>query len=256
MAEAAFWRTGITKVEPNRVLLRGYDLAQLIGHYSFGDVVYLLLSGVLPEGKQGEMMEAILVALADHGLAAVSADTVRFVASAGVPLQASVAAGIIAMGDWHGGAIEEAARMFQEAAPQGKEVKTLASQVVRAYQQAGRRMSGYGHPYHSDDPRTLRLLELAQEWGLAGGHIALARAIERELERQAGRKLPLNVEGAVAAIISDLGLDWRLGKGFFVIARAAGLVAHAFEEATRERPLRRVSLAEIHYDGPEERRPP
>ncbi len=92
-----FWKTGISKVEPNKILIRGYNLSHLIGKYSFGDIVYLLFSGELPSENEGRMIEAILVAGCDHSLAAPSANSVRFVSSSGVPLQASVAAGIISL---------------------------------------------------------------------------------------------------------------------------------------------------------------
>src|SRR3712207_389604 len=101
-----FWKTSISKVSPNEILVRGYRVDELTRTRSFGDVVYLLLTGDLPKGNQGKLVEAILVSCCDHGLASPSADAVRFVASAGVPLQTAVAAGVSAIGEWHGGAIE------------------------------------------------------------------------------------------------------------------------------------------------------
>lgn len=260
-----FWRTRISQVSPNEIRIRGYDLTEMIGKYSFGDAVFLLMKGELPVGNEGRMVEAMLLSGCDHSLMAPSTDAVRFVASAGVPLQAAVAAGIIALGDSHGGAIEECARVLQEALgtapapgesvgtpPQGltpEEITAIGREVVARHRVERKRILGYGHPVHTEDPRTGKLLALAREWGIAGAHCELSLAIERELAA-GGRAIPLNVDGAIAGIMSDMGLDWRLGKGFYVIARAAGLVAHAHEQMTREKPFRAIPLNEIEYVGP------
>src|SRR5829696_1657992 len=107
-----FWKTSISKVSPNEILVRGYRIEQLTRGRSFGDVVYLLLTGELPTGREGELVEAILVSCCDHSLASPSADAVRFVASSGVPLQTAVAAGVSAIGEVHGGAIEPCAKIL------------------------------------------------------------------------------------------------------------------------------------------------
>src|SRR5947209_13485104 len=104
--DRAFWRTAISSVRPNEIRVRGYDLIELIGSRPFGDVVYLLLSGDLPRANQGRMMDALLVSACEHSVLAPSVNAARFVASAGVPLQAAVAAGTIGLGDSHGGAVE------------------------------------------------------------------------------------------------------------------------------------------------------
>lgn len=250
-----FWKTGISKVEPNKILIRGYNLSHLIGKCSFGDIVYLLFSGELPSENEGRMIEAILVAGCDHSLAAPSANSVRFVSSSGVPLQASVAAGIISLGDLHGGAIEQCAKILQENLKRKKKsnIQILAKNIVAECRKNKKRVVGYGHPYHSEDPRTKKLIELATRFKIAGPHLLLAKAIEDELRRQIRKALPLNVDGAIAAIISDIGLDWRLGKGFYIIARSSGLIAHAYEQIVREKPFKAVALDKINYDGPKER---
>jgi citrate synthase len=165
-------------------------------------------------------------------------------------LNAAVAAGILTIGDSHGGAIEACAKLLQEHAGEGDPERT-AARVVAEAREAKRRLPGFGHRMHGTDPRSVKLLEIAREDGLAGDHVALALAIEAELERQTGRRLPLNVDGAIAAVASEMGFDWRLGKGFFIVSRAAGLVAHAFEERAREKPMRKLADFTAVYDGPE-----
>src|SRR4029453_7924360 len=139
----------ISQVKPNEILVRGYPIEQLTRHCCFGDVVFLLLTGELPARNEGGLAEAILVAACEHSLASPSVDAVRFVASSGVPLQTAVAAGVSAIGDVHGGAIEPCARIFRDAVAGGKS----AAQVLKELKNQKQRMPGFGHPVHTDDPR-------------------------------------------------------------------------------------------------------
>jgi citrate synthase len=249
-----FWRTAISDVGPNRVRVRGYDLMELIGRRPFGDVVYLLLSGELPAGNEGRMVDAVLVSACEHSVVAPSVDAARFVASTGVPLQAAVAAGTIGLGDHHGGAVDAGAQMLLEAEGEGAtKAQDAARAVATRYRERRRRLPGYGHVVHDPDPRGRRLLEVAEELGLAGRYVELARAFEDATEEVFGRRLAMNIDGAMAAILLELGLDPRLGKAFYVIARAPGLVAHVFEEQTRERPYRDVGWGDVAYVGPDPR---
>jgi len=172
------------------------------------------------------------------------------VISGGNPLHVGVAAGILTFGEAHGGAIESAARILQETAARDGEVQDLAAARVAEALSSKERLPGFGHRYYKEaDPRTARIFGIAKEEGFFGRHSALAEAMARELKNQSGRPLVLNVDGAIAAIISDMGFDWRLGKGFFIMGRVVGLVAQAFEEIVRERPFRRLSEEEMEYDG-------
>jgi citryl-CoA lyase len=250
------WRTAISRVQPGEIRIRGYDLADLIGTRSFGDVVYLLLAGDLPSGNEGRMVEACLVACAEHSVVAPSVDAARFAASAGVPLQAAVAAGMIGLGDHHGGAVDAAARMLLDAAATGAPEREAAREVVERRKAEGRRLPGFGHVVHDPDPRAGRILEVAEELGFRSRWCSLAEAVETAAQEVFGRPLRMNVDGALAAILLELGLDWRLGKAFYVVARAPGFVAHVFEEQTRERPYRDIGWQSVTYDGPEPREVP
>jgi citrate synthase len=246
----AFWRTRISEVKPNEVRIRGYDLMELIGSRSFGDVVFLLLSGDLPESNEGRMMEALLVSCAEHSLIAPSVDAARFVASAGVPLQAGVAAGMLALGDAHGGAVEDGADMLLEAVELHREPAHAARTMVARFREEGRRVPGYGHVVHEPDPRGRRLFEVAKDLGHHGRYCELALAFEPALREALGRDLLMNIDGAMAALLLELGLDPSLGKAFYVIGRAPGLVAHVHEEQTRERPYRDIGWRNVRYEGP------
>ena len=244
------WRTGISRVRPNEIVVRGHDLMNLIGNRSFGDVVYLLLSGELPEGNEGRMVEAMLVAGCEHSVVAPSVAAARYAASAGVPLQAAVAAGTIALGDHHGGAVDACARVLLDARETGKPDAEAAMEACRGVKEAGRRLPGFGHVVHDADPRAARLFEVAGDLGFRGAWCALAEAVEGVTAEVFGKRLRINVDGAMAVLMLELGLDWRLGKAFYVIARAPGFVAHVHEEQTRERPYRSVDWQDVEYDGP------
>lgn len=239
----AFWKTSLSAVEPNKILIRGYRIQDLMERCTFGDMVYLTFRGELPSGLEGRMLEMIFTSSTDHSFLAPSVDATRFVASGGVPLQAAVAAGVIALGEHHGGAIELCAKTLQEGVKAG----TSAAEIVGGFKERKQRVPGIGHPIHTADPRTVKLTAKAHEWKLAGAHLALAESIALEI------KLPLNIDGAISGIISDIGIPWQYGKAFFIIPRVVGLAAHAVEEVARERPFRAIDLNDVAYDGPAER---
>ena len=255
---STFWRTSISKVEPSKILIRGYRIEDLIGRYSFAETVYLLFTGKLPTEGEGRIMDAMLTSCVDHSLASPSTDALRFVAASGTTIQAAIAAGILTFGKYHAASIEPCAQMLQEGITKldhdpHLNIEKVAQQIVQEHRNDKKRIIGYGHAYHKEDPRTKKLLQLAKELGVAKDHVALAEAIEVELERQAGKKLILNVDGSIAAIISDIGIDWRLATAFFIMSRIPGLAAHYFEQITKERPYKSIPLEEISYEGPEER---
>jgi citrate synthase len=252
-----FWKTSISKVEPNKILVRGYNLMDLVGKYTYADLTYLLWRGELPSANHSKMMDMLLTVCLEHSLNAPSVDAAVFVASSGVPLQSAVSAGIAAMGEWHGGAIEEAAKMFQEGvAVRDKSEQQIAEEILRTKSSRREKISGYGNPTHTADPRTKRLLELAKETDLYGPHVKLALTIESLTDTFFQKHLILNVDGCIAAIASDMGFDWRLGKGFFIVSRTPGLVAHAYEQMYFEKPYKAPHWSEIGYTGVSERKVP
>jgi citrate synthase len=129
----------------------------------------------------------------------------------------------------------------------------VAEAVMDELKAGGERMSGFGHRVHTNDPRTARLFELAGEAGVGGAHMQAARAVERVFQA-AGKPLPINVDGAMAAILADMGFPHELMNGMFMIARLPGLVAHVAEEKRRQRPMRRIDPVNHVYDGPPPRR--
>jgi succinyl-CoA synthetase alpha subunit len=256
MSEAeqkAVWHSAITRIEPNKVAVRGYDIADLMGRVPFGAAVYLILTGELPSPAVARLMDAILVSSIDHGATPPSALAARTVASTGATLSASVAAGIMSINRHHGGAIEDCARQLKaiadRAAQESISLEEAATRTLAAMRETGERMSGFGHRLHTKDPRTARLFELAREAGVDGAHMQAARAVEKAFA-DAKKSLPINVDGAIGAILADLKLTPAAFNGIFMIARTPGLIAHVIEEQRREKPMRRIDPMNHGYDGP------
>ncbi|MBE0432561.1 citryl-CoA lyase [candidate division WOR-3 bacterium] len=249
------WETGISKIEPNHIVTRGFRQEELIGNVPFASVFFLLIKSRMPDKQEAQMVDALITSSVDHGVTPPSTHAARLVASAGVALPSAVAAGVLAIGDVHGGAIEDAARLLQEWNARAQKNKWNSEQTARELlehlREKGARMPGFGHRIHTRDPRTRRLFDVAAANGFKREHINLALAIEREFARN--KPLPINVDGAIAAIISDMDFDWRLGKAFFLIGRVAGMIAHVYEEMTSHKPMRRMCNQETEYSGPWER---
>ncbi len=247
-----FIETGISQAFADRIEVRGYNLIDLAQNCSFGEMVYLLLQGRLPPGREGELLETMLVVMAEHSINAPSTHAARTVANCGSPIQSAVAAGISAIGDHHGGAGEQCAELLQAAvrAAQPFDVATAAAAIVEQAAAAGKRLPGFGHRLHDPDPRAVFLFARARELGLAGPHVALAEAIVTALHARTGKSLPLNVDGALAALASDMGFAPLMARGLFILARTAGLLAHVQEEYATGKPMRFVPRMQVRYTGP------
>ncbi|MGH7463299.1 MAG: citrate/2-methylcitrate synthase, partial [Longimicrobiales bacterium] len=128
----------------------------------------------------------------------------------------------------------------------------VASVLVAEFKAARKKMAGFGHRVHTHDPRTVRLLALAEELEVARKGVAAVRALETAFATT-GRPLPMNVDGAIAALLIDLDIPPELANAFFIMARVPGLVAQVYEEQIRQPPMRRIDPQESEYDGPETR---
>lgn len=238
------------------ILVRGKDLcADLIGQISFTDHVWLLITGALPSTGQRAVLDATLVAIAEHGLVPSVQASRLTLAAAPEALQGAVAAGLLGCGSVILGAAADAGRLLADivARTQGAALTEVAEARVREERAARRPIAGYGHPLHKErDPRVDRLLAVAAQAGYAGPHAAAARAVEQALPAVIGKPLAMNVSAAIAAVLLDAGYPLLAIKGVPLLARTASLVAHLLEE--QERPigflLSHAGAAAIDYDGP------
>lgn len=251
-------RSAISASNAERIVVRGLDLCHdLIGRVSFTDHAWLLVTGSLPTPGQRRVLDATLVAIAEHGLVPSVAAARMTLAAAPEAIQGAVAAGILGCGSVILGSAEAAARLLSgivSGSPGGLEA--AARSAVLEWREKAQPIPGYGHPLHKRvDPRVGRLLEIASEAGCAGRHVEAARAVEKLLPDVTGKPLVMNVSGAIAAVLLDAGYPLRAVKGVPMLARTASLIAHLLEE--QERPIGFVladtGAASVGYDG---RRPP
>jgi len=256
------WQTSLTEILPNKILIRGYPVDEMMGRLGFAEAVYLLLMGELPTPAIGRMLNAVLVSSLDHGVTPPSTLAARNVATSGAPLKDCVAAGILGFGPHHGGDIESCMRFLDGGLTRmraGKTMQQAAEAIVGECVSQNEVPPGFGHRLHTKDPRAARLFQMALELELEGEHVRLIRAIERALDGRKddlGRLLPVNVDGAIAAISADLGFAYELGNAIFLISRLPGLIAHAHEERTQHPPMRQLDPKDHDYAGARERRLP
>jgi citrate synthase len=219
----------IAQAYPDRVEVRGRDLtSELMGRLSFTEYFHLLLTGEEPTEDQRFFLDLLLVSIAEHGMMPTNVAARMTLAADPGSLQGAVAAGILGAGPVVLGTSEECARLLTAGGD--------ASEIARKIHAAGGRVPGFGHPVHRPvDPRAERILELADERGVSGPHVALARALRGAVAEEWGKPLTMNVALPIAAVLLDLGFPSATVKAVPILARTAGLLAHVAEE--RQQPL-------------------
>jgi citrate synthase len=237
-----WWSTSIIEMKPGMIRYRGYAIEELIGRLGFAEMIYLMTRGELPHPAAAKLLEAALVGAVDHGPQAPSIAAARMAITCGVGINNAMASAINMLGDVHGGAGEQCVMLYNAIAarmgsdPTGEERLAEAARAeMKLLVEAGiRYVPGFGHRFHPRDPRAPRLLELvdvaAAAGAVSGRFAAIGRAVEAELAAQKGRAVPMNIDGATGVIFAELGFPPPLCRGLFVLSRAVGALAHAFEE--------------------------
>lgn len=248
--------SAISAANENTIVVRGHDLCgELLGQITFTDHVWLLVVGALPNEAQRRVLDATLVAIAEHGLVPSVQASRMTLAAAPEAIQGAVAAGILGCGSVILGAAEAAGHLLQQVVErsQSTSMQVAAEEVVREYRSARRSIPGYGHPLHKErDPRAVKLLEIAQRAGVAGRFADAAIAVENALPVIVNKPLAMNVSGAIPAVLLDSGFPLLALKGVPILARTASLIAHLLEEQARPIGfvLSHAGAESISYDGP------
>jgi citrate synthase len=230
----------ISQAYPDRVEVRGRDLCgDLMGRLSFTEYFHLLLTGQEPTAAQRDFLDLLLVAIAEHGMMPTNVSARMTLAADPGSLQGAVAAGILGAGPVILGTAEACARVLEVAQAEvaaGATPEEVAAGAAERVHASGERMPGFGHPVHRPlDPRAERILELADERGVSGPHVLLARSLRGAIESAWGKPLTMNVSMPIAAVMLDLGFSAATVKSVPILARTASLLAHLAEE--REEPV-------------------
>jgi citrate synthase len=249
--------TAIATSDADSVTVRGRDLCgELIGKVGFTDYFWLLVTGADPTPSQRRLTDACLVAIAEHGLVPSVQAARMTLAAAPEAWQGALSAGLLGMGTVIAGSTEVAGRLLVELledAGEGGDLEAATRRRLEAMKADKRKVPGIGHPQHSEgDPRANVLLALAEEEGLSGRHIAALKVLAEQASQVMGRPLPINVSGAIPAVMLDAGWPVQALKGIPLLARAGGLVAHLYEESQRSIGFVMSHAADeaIAYDGP------
>lgn len=250
-------RTSISTSDQHTIVVRGKDLCKdLIGKVSFTDYFYVLVTGREPTAAATAVINATLVAIAEHGLVPSVQASRMTLAAAPDALQGAVAAGILGCGSVILGASETAGKLFKDiserAESKSEDFDAAALAIVSAYRVAKRQIPGYGHPLHKErDPRVNALFDVARASGADLQFIAIAEAVERAIPKVMGKELKLNVSAAIPAVLLGVGFPLTALKGVPILARTAGLIGHLTEEY--ERPigfaLSYQATRELVYEG-------
>ena len=238
------------------IVVRGKDLCQeLIGHVGFSDYLWFLLSGELPQPAQRRVLDATLVAIAEHGLVpSVQASRMTY-AAAPEALQGAVAAGLLGCGSVILGAAQDAGKLLAEVVSRSAEsdLATAATAAIKERRAVKQPIPGYGHPLHKgEDPRATRLFAVATEAGLPDAHRRAAKQVEALLPELTGKALVMNVSAAIPAVLLDAGFPLGALRGVPLLARTASLIAHLLEEQSKPIGfvLSHAAAQAIDYDGP------
>lgn len=249
--------TSISYTTADQIVVRGRDLCrELIGGIGFTAYFHLLVTGQDATPQQVRFLDAVLVAIAEHGFVPSVVSSRMTLAADPANLHGAVAAGLLGCGSVVLGTSEVAGRLIEaglsEMAETGETAEQVAVRAVAAHADVKRRLPGFGHPVHqAADPRAMRLLALAEEEGVAGAAIGYARALDAGVRARFGSKLPMNVSLAIPAVMIDLGFPAAAMKGIPLLARTASLIAHVVEEAKSPTGFQLADRAEraVTYRG-------
>lgn len=230
------YRTDIAWSSADSITVFGRSLPdEILGYLSFGDMAFLELTRRIPAPNESRMFNAMLVTLVEHGL--TPSTLVARLTYLGAPeaMQAAVAAGLSGLGTVFVGSVEGSAKMLSEAMPKADpalDLDEIARSIVAKFAATKAIIPGIGHPFHKPiDPRTPRLIQIAQETGFDGAYVKLIQKIAAEAGLVRKRDLPCNATGILGALACEMGFDWKICRGLGVMARAVGIVGHILEES-------------------------
>ncbi len=245
--------TSLATSSASDVFIRDTSLCkELIGKLSFSEMAFFLILGRRPTPRQSAIVDACLVTLMEHGLTPSTIAARLTYTSATEAMQGAVAAGLLGVGSLFVGTMEGSAELLERIVGAGRPFHTEAERIVQEHREAHKPIPGFGHPIHKpDDPRSARLFELLDEHAVAGDHTEALKQLASAVDRAYDKHITINATGAIAAALGDCGVPARIMRGFALISRCAGLVAHIHEEQKKPalRAIWEASERAVVYDG-------
>ena len=248
MSQDLTFVTAISGHTTKGIMVRGEPLLKLVEEADFVATFFLSLTGRKPKKNEKKILNALLVASIDHGINPASGFVPRVVASSGNDILTCMASSLLALGPYHGGAITGAMKVLLKVSKDGDDMEKACERLIDEYRLEKKRVPGYGHPkYRTVDPRSKLLFEMARKADLDISFMNLAKQMEHSLEEKLNRRLVLNIDGAIAALLLTMGIDPVAGNALFGLARVAGSIAHITEEQQSGKWVRRIKEEDIEY---------
>jgi citrate synthase len=257
-----YWQTRISHAAAGKILVRGYPIEELMEHLSYIESIWLLVRGELATAREAALLELVMKSAMDQQFINSAACAARFTASAfpESPIP-GLASGMLATGSVTGSPQECAEMLYAARERQVDEQldrDRVARDIATVWLRTKGHVPGFGHPIHkTGEPRAVTLRRLATEaggWGEAG---AVFEAIGSALAAAKGRELPMNLAGAIAAVMVDLGWHPLEIGALGAVGYGMALVAHVVEEIREGVPLRIIPDAlGAQYVGHPERHLP
>jgi citrate synthase len=246
--------TNIATSDTQTITIRGKNLVdELIGRYSYTEILYFLICDRLPSAAETRVLDACLVTLMEHGFTPTSLISRLVIDSVPGEVQVAIASGLMAIGSVFVGTMEDCARILKRGLEEGGDRAAYCRQVITEHRAVRRALPGFGHPFHKpDDPRTPRLFAVAAEAGVKGDYIALLKMLSAEIDRAFGKHLTINATGAIGALLLEIGIPPEIMRGVAVVSRCGGLTGHILEEQRTHSARHIWQLAEenIPYEAP------
>lgn len=240
--------TSVSSRSSKGLVLRNEKLSELINEADFVSTLYLSLVGRKPEKSEKVILNAILVSAIDHGISPASGFVPRAVASSGGNILMAMASSILSLGPKHGGSVSAAMEVYQQIIEESEDIEKSSENLVDQYRIENKRIPGFGHPVYKDqDPRAKVLFELARKNNLRIEYMNIAKQLEHTIEAKLNKKLVLNIDGAIAALLLSIGIKPKAGNAIFALAKVAGSIAHSIEEQEQDGGVRRVPEEDIEY---------
>ncbi len=244
--------TSISTHNNDDIFVREKSLCQeLIGKLTFTEMLFFQILGRVPNAAESEVVDACLVTLMEHGLTPSALASRLVYSSATEAMQGAVAAGILGVGSLFVGTMEGAAALIEQIIA-SDDPKAEALAIAQTHKASRRPLPGFGHHMHKpDDPRSIRLFEIAHANGVAGKHISAIQDLSDAIDKTYGKHITINATGAIAAALGDCGVPAEIMRGFAIITRAAGLVGHIHEEQQKPamRAIWEAADEAVPYDG-------